>query len=192
MPRPQQFDRKQVLQQALKVFWHQGYEATSMTDLMQATGLSKSSFYNTFASKHECLLEAFDSYRADRLRDMDRVLAGDNAKESIATFFRMIVSDAKAPEFINGCMSINQAVELAPHDEAIATRVDEDFQKIEDALAEAIERGQRAGSIATRRDARNIAQLMVVAFPGFQVLVRAGSPQTRLNHALDELLAILD
>lgn len=192
MTRPPQFDHKQVLHQALKVFWEQGYEATSMADLLSATGLSKSSFYNIFGSKHGCLLEAFDSYRADRLRDMNQVLASENAREAITTFFRMIVSDAKAPEFTHGCMSINQAVELAPHDEAVAVRVEEDFQSMEDALTEAIQRGQRDGSIATRRDARHIAQLMVVAFPGFQVLVRAASPPTRLDHALEQLLAVLD
>src|SRR5688500_8087771 len=115
MARPQEFDTSKVLHNALRLFWQKGYEATSMTDLLEATGLSKSSLYNTFGSKHNLLLSAFDAYREDRRRDMQAVLAQGTARQAIDTFFRMIITDAQAPQFRHGCMSINQAVEMAPH-----------------------------------------------------------------------------
>jgi TetR/AcrR family transcriptional repressor of nem operon len=192
MARPQEFDKSEVLHKALGVFWQNGYEATSMTDLLKATGLSKSSLYNTFGNKHKLLVTAFDAYREDRMRDMDCVLDQGSAPQAIETFFRMIITDAQAPEFRHGCMSINQAVEMAPHDPEIRSRVEADFQCIEDALTRTIERGQREGSVKGDKNARQLAQLMVVVFPGLQVLVRARSNHTRLEEALSLLLSHLE
>lgn len=194
MARPQSFDKPEVLHNALRVFWQKGYEAASMADLLVATGLSKSSLYNTFGSKHGLLLAAFDAYREDRVRDMESVLARGSARQAIETFFRMIIADARAPEFRHGCMSINQAVELAPHDPQVRSRVEEDFQRIEDALTRTIERGQAEGSVKPDRNARQVARLMVVVFPGLQVLMRAGggSDSARFEEALALLLSHLE
>jgi TetR/AcrR family transcriptional repressor of nem operon len=191
MARPQEFDKSEVLHNALAVLWHKGYEATSMADLLEATGLSKSSLYNTFGSKHELLVAAFDAYREERIHDMQCVLGQGTAYQAIETFFRMIIADAQAPEFRHGCMSINQAVEMAPHDPEIRFRVDQDFQRLEDALTYTIQRGQAEGSVKGDTDARQLAQLMVVVFPGLQVLVRARSNSARLEEALSLLLSHL-
>jgi len=60
MARPREFDRNLVLEKAMQVFWSQGYEATSLTDLARSMGLSKSSLYDTFGSKHDLFLESID------------------------------------------------------------------------------------------------------------------------------------
>jgi TetR/AcrR family transcriptional regulator, transcriptional repressor for nem operon len=190
--RPQEFDTDDVLHRALGVFWRKGYEATSMVDLLAATGLSKSSLYGAFGGKRDLFLAAFDAYRAERTADLHRVLDSGSAREAIATFFRSIIADAVAPERTRGCMSTNQAVELAPHDPAVRDRVATDFQTIENALARAIERGQAEGSVVSTADSRRLARLLVVAFPGFQVMARAGTDPGRLEDALGLLLALLD
>lgn len=192
MARPQEFDTGEALHKAMSVFWHKGYEGTSLVDLLNATGLSKSSLYNTFGGKHELFLAAFDSYRLERVREMDLILNQGLAREAIEAFFRMILADAEAPEFCRGCMSINQAVEMAPRDPEVRKRVQTDFQSIEDALANTVVRGRKDGSIKSTKNERDIAQLLVVAFPGLQVLVRAGSDRARLDHALRLLLSNLE
>ncbi|MEK9754967.1 MAG: helix-turn-helix domain-containing protein, partial [Rhodospirillaceae bacterium] len=63
MARPREFNREQVLERAMQVFWSKGYAATSMRDLTEAMGLSKSSLYDTFGSKHDLFLESIDFYR---------------------------------------------------------------------------------------------------------------------------------
>lgn len=192
MARPQEFDRSDVLNRAMHLFWNKGYEATSLTDLLEATGLSKSSLYGSFGDKREFFLEAYDAYREERAHQMELILNSGPARQTIEGFFRQIIEDASKLEFSNGCMSTNQAVELAPHDPLIRHRVETDFKLIEDALTRTIERGQGEGSIKGSVDARKMAKLLVVAFPGIQVMVRAGSDQTRLNDALDLLMSQLD
>jgi TetR/AcrR family transcriptional repressor of nem operon len=174
------------------VFWRKGYEATSLSDLLEVTGLSKSSLYGAFGGKHELFLAAFDAYREDRARDMNRLLKQRSAREAIETFFRVIVSDARDPSRGSGCMSINQAVELAPHDPDVRRRVEEDFQRIEDAFTAAIERGQAEGAVARHRAPRDLARLLVLAFPGLQVMVRAGTDPARIEGSLSQLLSLLD
>lgn len=192
MARPQEFDTAEALRAAMQLFWDKGYEATSLADLMHATGLSKSSLYAAFGSKHELFLTAFDAYRANRKHDMERILTRSPARQGIEAFFRMIVADMRDPARGSGCMSINQAVELAPHDPQVQRRVEEDFSLIEDALAAAAERGQADNSITRDRPARDLAVLLVLGFPGLQIMTRAGLPPERTEQALAQLLSLLD
>jgi TetR/AcrR family transcriptional repressor of nem operon len=192
MARPQEFDTAEALHQAMRLFWHKGYEATSLADLLSATGLSKSSLYGTFGSKREFFLSAFDAYREHRAREMQRMLSEGSGHRAIEDFFRTIVADAGAKDFTNGCMGINQAVEMAPHDADVRRRVVEDFGNIEAALIQAIKRGQADGSIGNAGRARQLAKLFVLGFPGLQVMVRAGCDQVMLDQTLGALLSILD
>lgn len=176
----------------MDVFWRKGYEATSMADLLEAMGLSKSSLYAVFGGKRELFVRAFDAYREERAREMHQILERGPARQAIEFFFRKIVTDAGNGDSSRGCMSINQAVEMAPHDHAIRTRVFQDFVLIEDALTRTIERGQSEGSIKSADDARNLARLLVLGFPGLQVMVRAGGDKVRLDATLNLLLSTLD
>ncbi|EJK88038.1 TetR/AcrR family transcriptional regulator [Agrobacterium rhizogenes] len=192
MARPQEFDTADVLNKAMQLFWNKGFESVSLTELLKATGLSKSSLYGTFGNKRELFLAAYDVYRVARAHELEITLNKGLARNALETFFCKIIADARAVEFTSGCMSTNQAVEMAPYDPQVRGRVEADFQLIEDAFASTIERGRADGSIKSSRSSREIASLLVVAFPGFQVMVRAGAGEARLETALNVLLSNLD
>ena len=192
MARPQSFDTAEALHSALAVFWEKGFEATSLPDILKATGLSKSSLYATFGSKRELFLKAFDSYRKNRVREMEAILGNGPGRAAIETFFGKVVDDATSRSFRNGCMSTNQAIELAPADPEVRDRVCSDFKLIEAALRQAIVRGQEDGSIGSVRDAALLAQQLTVGFPGVQVLVRAGVEGPKLRELLTSILSCLD
>jgi TetR/AcrR family transcriptional repressor of nem operon len=192
LARPQAFDTDEALHKALKVFWKQGFEAASLPDLMAATGLSKSSLYATFGNKRELFIRAFDRYRADRVREMRFILSRDTGRQAVHNFFCKIIDDASSGEFRNGCMSTNQAIELAPADPEIRDRVCSDFSSIEEALWETIVRGQTDSSVRSTRDAHLLARQLTAAFPGIQVMVRSGMNKANLSALLDAVLASLD
>jgi hypothetical protein len=77
-------------------------------------------------------------------------------------------------------------------DPEVRGRVEEDFRRFENALTRTIERGQADGSVKSTRNARELARLLVLAFPGFQVMVRAGGDKAWLDDALRLLLSNLD
>lgn len=191
MSRPQEFDTQAALSQAMLVFWRKGYEATSLADLLKATGLSKSSLYATFNSKRYLFLAAFDDYRRARAKSMFSTLSEESPRLAIEKFFRMVISDAWTCNG-EGCMSINQAVELAPIDSEVATRVRADFLGMEKYFAKTIGRGHSDGSIAASMPALDLARVLVLAFPGLQVMVRAGCETSDIDARLTALLSILD
>lgn len=192
MARPQEFDTNDVLHKAMTVFWHKGYEATSLSDLLDATGLSKSSLYGSFGSKRDLFLSAFDAYRNARAREMKYLLSQGSAREAISIFFKSLFSELNGTSGGRGCMSINQAVELAYHDADVRSRVLDDLKSIEAGLHQAIKKGQVEGSILSKEDPHSLAKLLTISFPGLQVMARAGYESSELETAVNVVLKKLD
>ncbi len=193
MARPQEFETTEVLRNAMYVFWSKGYEAASLADILAATGLSKSSLYATFGDKRQLFLAAFHAYRQGRMQFLQQTLNNSGpARQSIETFFRQGVAHSQDETRVCGCMTANEAVELAPHDADIQRLVDEDFQAIEDAFRSAIARGQSDGSIANRQEPHILAHFLLVGLQGLQVMARAKSDRSRLEDAVTIMMAVLD
>jgi TetR/AcrR family transcriptional regulator, transcriptional repressor for nem operon len=193
MGRPQEFDTAEALRHAMHVFWSKGYEGASLANILQATGLSKSSLYATFGDKRTLFLAAFDAYRSERLEYLNRMLHdGQLARQSIETFFRQGVAHGIHSDPSYGCMTANEAVELAPHDVDIQRLVAEDFQAVEDVFTQAIQRGQADGSITNRDDSRKLARFLTVSFQGLQVMARAKSDRARLDDTVTVMMAALN
>ncbi|MFN8466869.1 MAG: TetR family transcriptional regulator [Caldilineaceae bacterium] len=193
MARPQEFDTAQALSAAMHVFWRKGYEATSLADIMAATGLSKSSLYAAFGDKRSLFLAALSAYQSERMAHMAQALDdGRPARQSIESFFRDAVAHIADPDHSPGCMTANEAVELAPHDGEVQRLVAEDFQALDDAFTRAVARGQADGSIASTEDPRKLGRFLVVGFQGLQVMARAQSDRPRLDDTVAIMMAALD
>ena len=116
--RPRTFDENSALQTALSVFWRQGYEATSLDDLTEATGLSRSSFYACFGSKHAALIAAVRRYVDERFARLQAV-AASHADPCQAV--RAIMTELAHPDGgERGCLFVNVVTELAPDDAELA------------------------------------------------------------------------
>jgi TetR/AcrR family transcriptional repressor of nem operon len=189
MARPREFDEAEATRRAVEVFWSKGYEAASLSDLMAATGLSKSSLYQAFGDKRQLFLAAFESYRDERFRQMNEHLNdGQPARRSLEGFFRAVA--AERPSL--GCMTCNIGVELAPHDAEIRRHVARDMAVVEQAFLGTIKRGQADGSISKRHDPFRLARFLVVCLQGLQVTARAVADRARLDDAVATLMAMLD
>src|ERR1700761_9480532 len=108
MARPREFDETEALTRARELFWRDGYAATSLAGLLDAMAISKSSFYETFGSKHELFLRALADYQDERASQVETQLArGPDARAAIEALFRNIGHGEQA----KGCMSCNEAIE---------------------------------------------------------------------------------
>lgn len=193
MARPREFNKEDVLQKAMHLFWQKGYEATSMADLLAATELSKSSLYDTFGDKRKLFLSALESYRQFRLEGFQTSLNdGCPARESIAALFEGFTTKAVEGRRGYGCMSCNEAVEFGAGDEEVQGIVLADFQAVEDAFAEAVARGQRDGSIANQEPAQKLARFLSVHLQGLYVMARAGANAEQFADATAVMLSALD
>lgn len=191
MGRRPAFDPEQVLAQARDAFWCDGYEATSLDDLLQATGLSKSSLYASFGDKHRIFLAALDGYRDDRATEMRDLLAARPGLPGVRAFFELIIDGDPTSSLGNGCLSMNQGFEQAHRDPAIRDRVGSDLNLIRTALHDALVEGQRLGQVRADADVDGAASALALNFVGFQLTVRAHLDRTVLKQALEYILAPL-
>ncbi|MEU4153229.1 TetR/AcrR family transcriptional regulator [Streptomyces sp. NPDC026659] len=194
MARTKEFDPDAVLQSALELFWRRGYEATSLTDLVEHLGIGRASIYATFGSKHELYLKAMDRYTETR----DPVLLTElsqpgPALPAVRAVVRRFAAEATTPEGrLNGCFVTNTAAELAPHDPAAARRVEISWEHVETLLHSALVRAQAQGELPEDRDPRTLARMLLVLLQGVRIVGKASDDPARVRDAAEQALALLD
>lgn len=193
MARPREFDTTEALDQATQVFWSKGYEATSLSDLVDAMKLSKSSFYDTFGSKHEVFLAAIEHYKKTVACQIASVATLEApARKLIAGLFERAVSRITEKDGRRGCFLNNCAVEVALHDPQAAKLIGGGFGIVEDTFRALIERGQKEGDIDKNKDARALARYLTSSLNGLMVVGKANPDPKALADIARITLTALD
>ncbi|RKN39309.1 TetR/AcrR family transcriptional regulator [Streptomyces hoynatensis] len=193
MARTKEFDPDAALQSALELFWRRGYEATSLTDLVEHLGIGRASIYATFGSKHELYLKAMDRYAETRDSALLAELSQPGpALPAVRAVVRRFAAEAASPEGrLNGCFVTNTAAELAPHDPAAARRVEISWEHIETLLHSALVRAQAQGELPEDRDPRALARMLFVLLQGVRIVGKASNDSARVRDAAEQALALL-
>ena len=185
--RPREFDIDFALDAAMQTFWRKGYEATSMADLMAATGLHKGSIYGTFGDKHSLFIQALKRY----LWEMNRteIEALKNAETPLDGLRRvghamidLVDDDSDVPK---GCMAVNAIVEMAPDDEEVKAIMEEHVQGMRDSIVEAITAAQEAGQIAKDRPAELVAGMIMTFVSGLSTTMKGYISTEEAHQLLD-------
>lgn len=193
MARPREFDTTEALDQAMQVFWSKGYEATSLSDLVDAMRLSKSSFYDTFGSKHEVFLAAIDHYNKTVASQVAQVATLDApARKLIGGIFERAAGRITETDGRRGCFLNNCCVEVALHDPQAAKLIGGGFDLMENTFFALVERGQRDGDIAKDKDARALARYLTSSLNGLMVVGKAKPDPKALADIARETLKALD
>lgn len=194
MGRPRQYDPDAALDAVQRAFWARGYAATSVTDLCDATGMKKGSLYQAFGDKRALFFQVLDRYLAGGGEWIDRIAAAPDAAvlDAISAWLDGATRGACTQAGPGGCMAVNALIELGPHDAEVAERLEAHFTAIRVALAEALERGQRAGVVRQDRAAAAMARYLETLVGGLTTAGRAGDAAGALpivELALDALRA---
>ncbi|MBM7171710.1 TetR/AcrR family transcriptional regulator [Streptomyces sp. G44] len=197
MARPRTFDEERALDAAMRAFWENGYEATSTQDLCEATGLGRSSIYNTFSSKHDLFRRALARYmetmnagQLDILEDVER----PGLERVHALLDRVIEGEFEHRKDGHsiGCLTVNTTVELAARDPEAAAMLERDLAARLTMLRTAIRSGQRDGDITAERDADALARYVNAVIGGMRVAAQGGADRAALEGiaetALDALI----
>ncbi|MGY1583740.1 TetR/AcrR family transcriptional regulator [Streptomyces sp. MN13] len=186
MARPRNFDEGRALDAAMRTFWEKGYEATSTQDLCDATGLGRSSIYNTFKSKHDLFERALAHY-IDTMTTAQLALLEDtrlSGAERVRALFAWVVdgeTEHRAGGRSLGCLTVNTTVELAGRDDRAAELLEHDTARRLAALRAAVEAGRRDGSITSPRDSASLARFVNAAIGGMRVSSQGGADRATLE-----------
>ncbi|MET7297213.1 TetR/AcrR family transcriptional regulator [Streptomyces griseoloalbus] len=192
MGRPKQFDPEVAVEQAMQVFWRQGYGATTPQCLVDTLGIGKGSLYNAFGGKRQLFDLALRRY-LDLQNATVRQLLDDSGpvRERLRQALHFLAETDLADPDRRGCLAMNSAVEFGRSDESVATLVQGMLDRIEDAFRALLEEGQRAGEISRDRDAKDLASLLLSTVVGLRVMARVETGPERLLRAIDTTVDLL-
>jgi TetR/AcrR family transcriptional repressor of nem operon len=191
MVRSRSFDEDLVLDAAMERFWEHGYVATSVRDLGEAMGLGAASLYNAFGDKRALFERCLDRYLDANMRArIARLEATLPPREAIEALLGEIVERSMHDRL--GCMLVNSALEVAPHDAAIAEVVAARLSELEAFFRRCVVAGQRDGSIDVERDASDLARLLLTTVIGLRVLARGRPERELLEGAVRQVLVLLN
>ena len=187
--RPRGFDRANVLDRAMHLFWEQGYEATSVSELTAAMDITPPTLYSFFGDKKHLFLEAVDRYQSG---------PGDFAKKALTEeptaerSIRRLLLDAAVsfsnPKVPKGCMVVLAATNCALESSDISQALADRRRAAEKAVRERIVRGRIAGELADDADVDALAGLITATLYGLAIKARDGGSRSSLRRIVDQTM----
>lgn len=172
MARPREFDEERVIEALTKVFWEKGYEATSMQDLVKATGLLKGSLYGAFGDKKVLYMKALAHYDKTHIQSAVDMLNGNaNVEQKISNLFNAVIEGVQKGVFAGGCLLCNASMEMATVDKAVGDSVKRTILRMREAVTVALR-----SKITSSDQAETISNSIISSYFGARVLAKAGVP----------------
>ena len=182
MARPQQYNREKVIDQAMHLFWRQGYQATPVSDLVQVTGMRPGSLYGAFGNKEGLLLAAMESYtRQVELLLADVFTSHPSAREGVTAFLESLVNEASDGKLSNGCLLVNTLLEMAGNNRGICTEVDRLLRRVENCFEAVFLRAQEQGDLPEDADCSGLATFLMGSVWSLRVMSRLSTDKQRMQ-----------
>jgi TetR/AcrR family transcriptional repressor of nem operon len=191
--RKSEFDREKVLENAMKVFWEDGYCQTSMSRLVEVTGLNPGSIYSAFKSKEGLFSISLDRYGKRSVESLRQCL--DQAAtplQGIKAFFDQLGDEIANDRKGRGCFLVNTALEMSPHNEQIREQVNSQLRAMESLFLNALQSAQERGELAARYRPAELAKFMMSNIWGFRVLGQTDADRRDIQASIDMLMSMLE
>jgi len=193
MARPKTFNEEDVLDKAVEVFWVNGYEATSMQDLVDAMGIQRGSLYAVFGSKQQLFLRSLERYGAVVVKQFLAILESKpSAVESIALFFTQLVEHIVTAGPFRSCLVTNSAIERGLTDTATKQQVVRLLNALEKGFDQSLQRALSNGEISPDLDLTKGAQFLTCSMQGLLVMGKVCTERSVLEGITQVTLSILN
>ena len=190
--RPRQFDADAALDSAVLLFWERGYAATSVADLTETIGISRSSLYQAFGSKDGIFGAALERYAAGELQRLTAVLgASQDGLASVGAFFDGLVGHLASPRGRYGCLVTNTATERGAGTPAVRERVADLVGSLERAFGACLIEARAHGELDPAADVGALARHLTAVAQGLQVIAKTEPSERYLRDVTAVALASL-
>jgi TetR/AcrR family transcriptional regulator, transcriptional repressor for nem operon len=192
MPWEKQFDRNEVVKKAGETFWSCGYEGTSMANLLEEMGIQKGSFYSTFESKRDVLLESLAAYVDERFTMLDTLATAPKPRKALEKHLRAVARDASGPTGGCGCYVVNMALELSQKDEGVQKIVRAALQRHEQLYRTVLEAAKLNGEVSSELDAKSAAKALLAMVLGIRVLARSSADSSTIMAVCEQAIQLIN
>jgi len=182
--------RDQILNAASRLIHVQGYQSTSLDDVLRESGVGKGNFYYYFKSKEELGYAIIDRIRRAFIeRGLEPAFADTDADPigQLHAFFDRVLDSQRQRNCVGGCAMGNLACELSDVHEGFRQQLAGIFDVYRDHLAETIRRGQQSGRLRPDADATRVAQFLVGGLEGAILLGKVTRDITVIERCVEEL-----
>lgn len=182
MARPREFDIDEAIAKAMDVFWANGYQGSSLNDLLDAMQIARGSLYKAFKDKHSIYMAALDLYDRTVVQAAIDALHDKSIGDGLRRIKRMLLSVSEKVDVENdrrGCLVCNAAVDQAPFDDEVRAKVLGMSKRFEKAIAEAL-CDTEFGKTWSKEKREDMARQLNNSYMGLRVLTKAGYPASEL------------
>ena len=188
MPRVEIFNREEVLGKVIQLFHEKGFSATSMQDLVDVTGLNRSSIYNSFGSKMELYQESLKIYKGQANKMVQKILIhSTNTKDAIKKIFYTSPGQKG-----NGCFLSNCTAEMANQDHEIKNFLQNNLESMQILFEELISKGQEEGTINQLKSPKEYALYLFTSLQGLRITGILLKEQKDMDSIIKTTLSVLD
>jgi TetR/AcrR family transcriptional repressor of nem operon len=156
-------------------------------------GITGPSLYNAFSDKRTLFRKALERYMRDyaraRINELEAALP---PKDAVRAFLKGIVEHSLDDPGRRGCLLVNAALEIGPHDPEIGSEIAEKLGEIEGFYLRMIKAAQEAGTVPRDRDPQDLARLLMGVTLGIRVLARSKPDRQLLEGMARPALALLE
>ncbi|WP_067469613.1 TetR/AcrR family transcriptional regulator [Actinomadura macra] len=192
MGRTREFDTEAAIAAAVEVFRSRGYQATSVQDLVDATGIGRGSLYAAFGSKDGLYEQALRRYSSTSLAWMAGQLDTDGpVRDVLRTLLLSLVDDTIQDPGRRGCLMTNAAVERLPSDASTGRIVGDSFDRVAELVETVLRRGRSRGELPQDADVTALADFVTTTIQGLRVQGKAGADRRRLAAVVETALGAL-
>jgi TetR/AcrR family transcriptional regulator, transcriptional repressor for nem operon len=191
MARPRKFQEDEVVTAARDRFWATGYDGTSMSDLVEATGVASQSLYGAFGSKHDIFLRALQQYCAAQVA-MIADVAGSSAGPWATVLATATWDGDRVRLRPDGCFLASSAAALARRDDDVRTAADRTYSEIRASFVTLVRRARDLGEIRADADPDEVAATLLVVMQGIEFVGKSGAPADVLATARRSAVATLN
>lgn len=185
MPKVKQFDKEKVLEVASSIFHKNGYNGTSIDEILKATGLSRSSLYDSFKDKHSLYLQSLDFYKNAEIKAYDTVDQKKlNGLQKLELLFKEVVNHLITHPNDNGCLMVNAAAEMSKHCEKTAQVVCNNKDSVQDLFTGWLTDAQNSGALHLTKSPKSYSPFLFNALCGLKVLSQSGATKAELNNVV--------
>ncbi len=184
-------DKERAIIAATDLFWHKGFDETSVEDLVQATGFNRYAIYNQFGGKKEMLLAALEHFFRSR-KDRYAALLDDETMKPVQVLRHMFsgfIDDVV--DSGNGCLMCNTFTELAPNDAQIQSVCQAYQAEMTAFFALVLTRAIEAGDVAKRHDPAALAELFMSMTVATGLRAKMGEPRGVLLATAETMIDVI-
>jgi AcrR family transcriptional regulator len=192
--RPRKTDPDVALDAAMNIFWKQGYEGTSMNDLVAVTGMAKPGLYATFGDKEVIYTKALSRYFhgfSTPLFD-DLVGSPDPIDVVVRRFLQTVAASALDKVSPNGCFLVNSVIECENHSPALEAQVRIYNETRRTAFVKRFHAAQEQGELPANANALALAEFYSGQVMALAVLGSSGADQKSLERFIEVAMSVLD